>query len=63
MGNFRKVQLHLELFQFCVLVKVRATIKQQQIIPMPSVWGKDKKSQGDDDIYECKIANRGNKKL
>ena len=42
---------------------MRATIKQQQIIPMPSVWGKDKKSQGDDDIYECKIANKGNKKL
>jgi len=31
---------------------VRATIKQQQIIPTPSAWGKDKKLKGDDDIYE-----------
>ena len=31
---------------------MRATIKQQQIIPTPSVWGKDKKPKGDDVIYE-----------
>ena len=63
MKTKRKFYPDRELLQSRVLVKVRATIKQQQIIPMPSVWGKDKKSQGGDDIYECKIANKGNKKL
>ena len=54
--------LHPELLKFRVLVKVRATIKSDKN-SCASVWGKDKKSQVDDDIYECKIANRGNKKL
>ena len=58
----RKCYAHPELLQFRVLVKVRATIKSDKN-SCASVWGKDKKSQVDDDIYECKIANRGNKKL
>ena len=46
-----KFYAHPELLKSRVLVKVRATIKQQ-MIPAPSACGKDKKPKKDDVIYE-----------